>query len=104
MKIISEKVNIFTSTMEDMENILGRNNVRVVGLPERTEGSNPMGFMEKWFTKIFGKESFSPFFAIERAYRIPYRMPAPGGQPRPFLVKLLFFSRKRILYYRSQEK
>lgn len=58
MKLICEKVNIFTSKMEDMENRLRSNNVRVVGPPERNEGSNPMGFMEKWFTYIFVKESF----------------------------------------------
>lgn len=32
--------------MEDMENRLRRNNVRAVGMPEETEGKNPIAFIE----------------------------------------------------------
>lgn len=57
MKAISEKVNLYSSKIEDMENRLRRNNVKMMGLPERCEGSSPTGFMEKWLLEIFGKES-----------------------------------------------
>lgn len=34
---------------------------RIVGLPERSEGSDPTAFLEEWFKDLFGAQSFSPF-------------------------------------------
>lgn len=34
--------------LEDMENRQRRNNVCAVGIPEKTEGNNPLAFMENW--------------------------------------------------------
>ena len=66
---------------DDIENRLRRNNVRIVGLPEKTEGRDPTTFIESWLVEIFGKEAFSPFFTVERAHRTPGRPPQPGAPP-----------------------
>lgn len=67
-----------TSRLEDMENRLRRNNVRTVGIPEKA-----------WLTDTFGKDTFSPMFAVERAHRDPARPPPQGAPLRPFLFRLL---------------
>lgn len=41
--------------MEEMENRSRRDNVRLVGLPQKSEGSNPIEFLKKWLVEHFGK-------------------------------------------------
>ena len=45
--------------VDDLENRSRRLNLRVVGIPERVEGSNPVAFMTHFFEEIFGKDFFS---------------------------------------------
>lgn len=45
--------------MDEIENRLRRKNVRVFGLPERSEGNNPIEFMEGWFRDMFGRYGLS---------------------------------------------
>ncbi|KAE8587398.1 hypothetical protein XENTR_v10021959 [Xenopus tropicalis] len=78
-----------TERMEDMENRQRRSNIRVVGLPERSEGQNPELFAEKWLQDMLGAEIFSKQLVAERAHRVPTRAPPPGAPLRPFLIKLL---------------
>ncbi|KAE8580012.1 hypothetical protein XENTR_v10024271 [Xenopus tropicalis] len=77
--------------LDDYENRQRRNNVRLVGLPERTEGADPVAFAEGWLKNSLPSASFSQFYAVERAHRVPDRSPPPGGPPRPFLIRLLNF-------------
>lgn len=82
-------------SVEDMENCLSRNKVRIVGLPEWVEGREPTTFVENWQLEIYGKKAFSPFFAVELAHRVLPHPPQPGGLPRSILV--------RLLHYRDRE-
>lgn len=86
---IKKQLKIVTDRMEDMENRQRRSNIRVVGLPERSEGQNPETFAEQWLKELLGEETFSPQFVAERAHRVPTRPLPPGAPPRPFLIKLL---------------
>lgn len=63
------------------ESRLRRNNIRIVGLPERAEGDNPMDFSENLLTDIVGLINWSPTFVIERAHRISFRSPKSGAPP-----------------------
>lgn len=63
--------------------------MRALGIPERVEGKNPVAFIEQWLVSMFGKDSFSPLFVVERAHRVPLRPLPPGNHPRAFLFKLL---------------
>lgn len=76
---------------EHMENCLRRNNMRIVGLPEWLEGRDPTTFVENWLLEIFDKNAFSPFFAVERAHKVPSRPPQPGGLPRSILARSLHY-------------
>lgn len=41
---------------EDFENHLRRNNVCIVGLPEKVDGRDPTQFVEQWMADEFGKD------------------------------------------------
>lgn len=67
---------------DDIENRLRRNNVRIVGLPEKVEGRDPTVFVGGWLQEVFGKEAFSPIYTVKRAHRVPLR-PLPSALPPP---------------------
>lgn len=82
----------------DTENRMRRNNLRIVGLPEKTEGNKPAEFVESFLISLLDLPAMSPTFVVERAHRIPPTPPAPGNPPRPLLLRLLNFrDRDKIL-------
>lgn len=104
VKSMKEQLGRINEKMDEMENRLRRDNIRIVGLPERCEGQNPIAFLEGWFTEIFGRDAFSPQLAIERAHRVPFRAPPPGGRPRSLLMKFLNHRDKLTLMRKAREK
>lgn len=76
--------------------------MRVIGLPEKVEGKNPVNFIEKWLTTTFGRELFSPMFSVERLHRIPARPPPPWAPPWPFLFKLLNYKYRDAILYNAR--
>lgn len=77
MRAIREQMVNFQMNIDEMKNRMQRKNVRIVGLPEQSEGSDPTVFLENRFKYLFGEHSFSSFFALERAHRVPSRPPQP---------------------------
>lgn len=71
------QLNMCIHKIDEMENRARRKNIRILGLSEKSEGNNPTEFMETWLKDMFGRDSFSIFFAIERAHRIPPRIYHP---------------------------
>lgn len=62
--------------IDDLENRLCRNNLRFVGFPERAEGSRPQKFLYTWLRDIFGSDTPSFSYVIERASTsVPSRPP-----------------------------
>lgn len=61
-KNVTQKLAIHDSRLEDLENRLRRNSVRIVGFPERVEGNAPVEFIEKWLKSTVGAEHFTSFF------------------------------------------
>lgn len=87
-------LNCLTTMEERMDNLEGssrRCNIRVLGLPEGIEGSDPVGHMETWVKSFTPATDRSAFFSIERAHRVPARRPQPGAPPWPMLAKFLHF-------------
>uniref|UniRef100_A0A803JV19 L1 transposable element RRM domain-containing protein n=1 Tax=Xenopus tropicalis TaxID=8364 RepID=A0A803JV19_XENTR len=74
---------------DDLENRLRRNNLRMVGFPERAEGTTPEEFVTTWLLSNFDRNKLSGAFAIERAHRVPAKPPPPGAPPRPLLARVL---------------
>ena len=52
----------------ETESRLRRNNVRILGLPERAEGDNPVKFAEKLLTEVLKLTEATIMFVVERAH------------------------------------
>ena len=72
---VHSEVGAHTDKLWDMEDRQRRNNIRLVGFPEKVEGKQPEDFLELWLKDSFPDTTFSRLFAIERAHRIPSKPP-----------------------------
>lgn len=88
-KKTTHQFSIHDSHLEDLENRLRQNNVRIVGLPERVEGDTPVEFIEKWLTSTLEAEHFTPVFSLEWAHRVPARPLPSGGAPRTLILEIM---------------
>ncbi|KAJ1189108.1 hypothetical protein NDU88_005859 [Pleurodeles waltl] len=94
---LSTEVDSLKRRAEDAEGRSRRNNIRMVGFPERAEGLSAELFIEKWLTDTILKDNIPKFFSVERAHRIPARPPPPGSQPRPLIVRLLNYRDRDLI-------
>ncbi|XP_069773500.1 uncharacterized protein [Narcine bancroftii] len=82
-----------------LENQSRRNNVKIVGLPEGIEGSDPRKFFTEWIPQVLGQDKFPEGLILERAHRALRSRPFSGQNPRPVLVRCLnYCDRKTILH------
>lgn len=58
VKALQDKAN-------DTENRLRRNNIRVLGLPEKAEGPRPAEFAETFLTQLLDLPAMPPMFVVE---------------------------------------
>lgn len=85
------RMKAMESRAEDQENRNRRNNLRVVGLPEGTEGQDPAAYIEQMLCTFLPQAPFSPHFAVERAHGMPSGKGPPGTPPQTFIFRLLNF-------------
>lgn len=99
--LISE-VSMLESTVKTLSNKVGdlecrsrRNNVRLVGLPEKVEGQDTVTFLENWIPEALGMESRETL-VIERAHRIGTltNNDSHRTRPRTLIMKFLNFKDK----------
>lgn len=101
------KDNLFLKEkVDDLENRSRRSNLRVVGIPEKLEGSDPIKFMTAFFEEVLGKEFFTNPPVLSRAHRVgPSPFNDAKAKPRVFLVLFHFFQDKhRILRFSRQKR
>ncbi|KAJ1155947.1 hypothetical protein NDU88_008672 [Pleurodeles waltl] len=80
--------------LEDQEGRAQRNNIRVVGVPERAEGPSVEFFLETLIVDSLRPKRLSKFFTVERVHRAPIP-PRGRGPPRgPSLHKLFTLEMK----------
>ena len=83
---LSRKYKEMKQTMLDAETRSRRSNVRLIGLPEKAEGSDACDFLEKWLVKALGLTS-QP--TVEIAHRIGPRKDDNASRPRTLIMKFL---------------
>lgn len=104
VKTHTQQINSLLLKVDDLENRSRRSNLRLVGVPEKEEGRDPVAYFERWLLEVVGRNILSSFFAIERAHRVPARAPPPGAPPRPILMKLLNFRDRDAILRAAREK
>ncbi|XP_073497708.1 exosome complex component RRP46 isoform X2 [Phyllobates terribilis] len=87
---------------DDLENRSRRNNIRIVGLPEKTEGRDPTEFVEKWLRDQIGADSLTKFYP-QRAHRVPTQPQPPGKGPRVMIARLLHYRDGDIIIRKARE-
>lgn len=95
---LENTVKTLTDKVDDLECRGRRNNVRLVGLPEKTEGQDAAAFLERWLLGALGLEPREAP-VIEWAHRIG-SLPSNSstGRPRTLIMKLLKFrDKERVL-------
>ena len=88
--------------VDDLENRSRRSNLRQVGVPEGSEGTDRCMFLEGWLPKVLGADTFPGPLIIERAHRLgtanEASMANRAGQsarPRVVIMKLLNYAARR---------
>ncbi|KAL0147048.1 hypothetical protein M9458_057572, partial [Cirrhinus mrigala] len=92
---LEKRVRDLTEQVDDLENRGRRCNVHIIGLPEDTEGSNPVRFFEKWIPEYLQVDTKAGKLKLERAHRSFAPKPAQGGRPRPVIVRFHNFQDKQ---------
>uniref|UniRef100_A0A672KM94 Interferon-induced GTP-binding protein Mx-like n=1 Tax=Sinocyclocheilus grahami TaxID=75366 RepID=A0A672KM94_SINGR len=65
---LEKQIRDLTEQVDDLENRGRRCNVRIVGLPEDTGGSNPLKFFEKWIPDYLHLDTKAGKLKLERAH------------------------------------
>lgn len=97
----SELIAALNDKITEMEDRSRRNNLRLVGLAESAEGSDPIGFLKAnlplWIPSLKGRE-----IKIERAHRM-YANERSDDRPRTFIFKLLDYSDRQAILDGARE-
>lgn len=83
--------------LDDLENRSRRCNIRIVGLPEGSEGTNPMAFFRTWLPELVKVSFKSGSVKLDRCHRALTRRPLPGQRPRAVIVKLHSYQDKVLI-------
>lgn len=90
--------------VDDAEGRSRRNNIRILGLPEKCEGRNPIQFAEQWLKDYVTTEGLTGHFSVERAHRLPARPLQQGRPARPFIVRILDYKDRDLLLRKARDK
>lgn len=98
---LQQKMKSLTDRAEDIGNRSRRDNIRIIGLKEGTEGKHAVKFFEMWLHDTLGLETKRGSIKIDRAHRT--LGPRKSNSNRPIIVKLHNYSDKqRILSAREK--
>lgn len=99
---LEQRVKILTDRAEDSENRSRRDNIRILGLKEGTEGNQAVRFFGSWLPDVLGLETKRGLIKIDRAYRS--LGPPKKNYNRPVIIKLHNFSDKQQILAAVRKK
>lgn len=102
VKVLEKQVMNMAQHIDDLENRGRRKNIRVVGLPEGAEGTEPVKFFEKWLPDFLHIEAKEGRIKLERAHRAPAPRPGPDQRPRVVLIRFHNFRDKQLVLQASR--
>ncbi|TRY62361.1 hypothetical protein DNTS_020993 [Danionella cerebrum] len=83
-------------SVEDLVSRFKRQNIRVLGLPEDTEGRDARQFMSKLLTKVLG-DSLHTSPKLDREHRSLRPKPWQGAYPHPVIVRFHRYTEKETV-------
>lgn len=87
----------------DLEGRSRRNNIRIFGLPEDTEGNSVIKYVEQLLkTELQLPEEMT--LQIQRAHRALAQKPGPNTTPRSIVVNFLQFETKEMILTKAWQK
>ncbi|KAJ1151473.1 hypothetical protein NDU88_004253 [Pleurodeles waltl] len=101
---LSERAQVLERRAEAAEGHSRHNNIRFVGMPEGVEGTDAVVYLETWLRTIMTGRPLTPFFALERAHRVPNRITELGRLTRPIVAKPLYYRDRDLLLQLAREK
>ncbi|KAJ1097496.1 hypothetical protein NDU88_002614 [Pleurodeles waltl] len=99
---IKAQLHLTTLKCEDLDNRARRDNVRVHGLEEGSEGPDLEAFVVRLFSTLLGEEQSE--VQVERVHRVGNRAAGEGRRPRDILVKLSSFKVKERIPLRVRRQ
>lgn len=97
---LAAQVTRLDTKSEDLESRSRMNNIRLVGIPENTEGSHVTDFVAKMLQDMLGLNE-KPL--LDRAHRTLREKPMPGAPPRPIVARVHFFHIRTLILQRAGE-
>ena len=95
---LSEAIN----RLEDQENRSRRNNIKIINLPERTEGDNAKDFFETWLPRILNLTVKNDRIKMDRCHRSPAQLRTESTRPRIVYIRLHNFADKQLVMQRAR--
>lgn len=87
VEFLEKTVNFLSERVDEMENRGRRRNIRIVGIPEDVEGTDPTRFFERWLPDALQIKTKNDRIKLERAHRSLAPKPSSQQRPRPVIVR-----------------
>lgn len=89
----------------DLEARSRRQNIKIVGLPEKIEGARPVDFLEKFIPELLGASNFPKPVVVDRAHRLGNRSNEDGeARPRVMIARIHHFQVKEKILRLSHQQ
>ena len=95
IKALEKQVREMAEHIDDLDNRGRRCNIRVVGLPENSEGTRSVKFFEEWIPGYLQMDTKAGRVKLDRAHRSQAPIPGPNQRPRPVVIKFHNFTDKQ---------
>ena len=103
MKMQTEN-HALRSKVIDLEARSRRQNIKIVGLPERIEKKRPVEFLEKFIPELLGAGNFSGQVVVDRAHRLGKQSAVEDARPRAMIARIHHFQIKEKILQLSRQQ
>lgn len=91
---VEKKLVAALDKIDDLKNRSQRCNIRVVGLPEDSKGTDPVAFFKAWLPELLQISFKGGSVKLDRCHRVMASHPGPNQRPRAVVLKLHNFQDK----------
>ncbi|TNN44640.1 N-acetylated-alpha-linked acidic dipeptidase-like protein [Liparis tanakae] len=83
--------------LEDQQNWSRRNNIKIINLPEHTEGTNARDFFESWLPKVLNLTVKNDRLKLDRCHRGPAHLQSNSTRPGTVYIRHNNFADKQLI-------